>query len=158
MHSHYVRDLAGLHIEHDQYTEAGLTLLLTASRYTWSDDPLPGNVDPLRQWQRKENLYLEIIQYLDTGKVPFTDKRFHPLSLLSTFHFSPLPILYLSLHPLSLLYTSHVSLSPYSLPSISSSIYPFSLSLTLSSLYPFFFSLSLSLCSLNRGAVMLNAL
>lgn len=69
MYSHYVRELTKLHIESEQYTEAGLTLLLTASRYSWSDAVIRDDLEPRIEWERKEKEYFEAMKYLDRGQV-----------------------------------------------------------------------------------------
>lgn len=60
-----------MHVSADNFTEAGFTLKLYADQLTWTDGPVLQG-DPATsncQWQRKEQLYHEIIQYFDKGKV-----------------------------------------------------------------------------------------
>ncbi|XP_050437512.1 dedicator of cytokinesis protein 3 isoform X2 [Adelges cooleyi] len=70
MYLRYIYKLHDLHVSADNFTEAGFTLKLYADQLSWSDGPLLQG-DPMTsvcQWQRKEQLYHEIIQYFDKGK------------------------------------------------------------------------------------------
>ncbi|CAH1784994.1 unnamed protein product [Owenia fusiformis] len=70
MYVRYIYKLCDLHLAADNYTEAGFTLLLHANLLSWQDHTLhadlkyPGQME----WQRKEQIYLEIIGYFDRGK------------------------------------------------------------------------------------------
>lgn len=78
MYLRYIYKLHDLHVSADNFTEAGFTLKLYADQLSWTDEPvLQGDPVPsLYQWQRKEQLYREIIQYFDKGKVSFPKKIF----------------------------------------------------------------------------------
>ncbi|XP_050533759.1 dedicator of cytokinesis protein 3 isoform X2 [Daktulosphaira vitifoliae] len=70
MYLRYIYKLHDLHVSADNFTEAGFTLKLYADQLSWTDGPLLQG-DPMTnvcQWQRKEQLYHEIIQYFDRGK------------------------------------------------------------------------------------------
>lgn len=71
MYLRYIYKLHDLHVSADNFTEAGFTLKLYADQLTWTDGPvLQGDpATSICQWQRKEQLYHEIIQYFDKGKV-----------------------------------------------------------------------------------------
>lgn len=71
MYLRYIYKLHALHVSADNYTEAGFTLKLYADSLSWNNAPLIS--DPLAQpgqteWQRKEELYHQIIRYFDKGK------------------------------------------------------------------------------------------
>lgn len=70
MYLRYIYKLHDLHVSADNFTEAGFTLKLYADQLTWTDGPvLQGDpATSICQWQRKEQLYHEIIQYFDKGK------------------------------------------------------------------------------------------
>ncbi|XP_066913124.1 dedicator of cytokinesis protein 3-like [Clytia hemisphaerica] len=65
-----IHELADLHVTCDNFTEAGCTLKLHAALLDWVDNELPKFLDYPSQleWQRKEKLYLQIIEYFDKGK------------------------------------------------------------------------------------------
>ena len=67
----YINKLYDLHIEAENYVEAGLTLQRYALLLPWGDEPLPPELryPQQLQWERKEKLYLEIIHCFDKGKV-----------------------------------------------------------------------------------------
>lgn len=71
MYLRYIYKLHDLHVSADNFTEAGFTLKLYADQLAWTDGPvLQGDpTNSICQWQRKEQLYHEIIQYFDKGKV-----------------------------------------------------------------------------------------
>ncbi|XP_046384567.1 dedicator of cytokinesis protein 1 isoform X4 [Ischnura elegans] len=75
MYIRYVNKLCDLHLECDNYTEAAFTLRLHSKLLNWSDNPLPtllkSNRYPHCQTHRelKENLYDDIIEYFDKGKM-----------------------------------------------------------------------------------------
>ncbi|KDR16623.1 Dedicator of cytokinesis protein 3, partial [Zootermopsis nevadensis] len=62
--------LHDLHLPAENYTEAGFTMKLYADQLSWtartlvSDPHYPGQ----QEWQRKEQLYHQIIKYFDSGK------------------------------------------------------------------------------------------
>lgn len=75
MYIRYVNKLCELHLECENWTEAGLTLMLHAKLLQWSNIPLntllKSHRHPNCQTHRdlKEALYYDIVQYLDKGKV-----------------------------------------------------------------------------------------
>ena len=73
MYVRYVYKLHGLHVTAENNIEAGMTLFLYAKMLLWSNSILPSNgkrpEEP--EWKRKEELYLQIIDYFDKGKVCF---------------------------------------------------------------------------------------
>jgi len=75
MYLRYIYKLHDLHVSADNFTEAGFTLKLYADQLTWTDGPvLQGDpATSICQWQRKEQLYHEIIQYFDKGKVSYIE-------------------------------------------------------------------------------------
>jgi len=68
-----VYKLYDLHVAAENHTEAGFTLKLHANLLSWSDDLLPETADRryLQQyeWQRKEAIYLRIINEFHRGRV-----------------------------------------------------------------------------------------
>ncbi|XP_066992689.2 dedicator of cytokinesis protein 3 [Anabrus simplex] len=70
MYLRYIYKLHDLHLPAENYTEAGFTMKLYADQLSWSgkalvaDPQFPG----YPEWQRKEQLYLQIIHYFDRGK------------------------------------------------------------------------------------------
>ncbi|XP_077292342.1 dedicator of cytokinesis protein myoblast city [Arctopsyche grandis] len=75
MYIRYVNKLCELHLQCENWTEAGLTLMLHAKLLHWSNIPLntllKSHRHPGCQTHRdlKEALYYEIIQFLDKGKM-----------------------------------------------------------------------------------------
>lgn len=72
MYIRYLHKLHDLHLPAENYTEAAFTMALYAEQLGWSDTLLPadpGHFPPQPEWQRKEQLYLTIINYFDRGKV-----------------------------------------------------------------------------------------
>ncbi|XP_055847546.1 dedicator of cytokinesis protein 3 isoform X2 [Episyrphus balteatus] len=71
MYLRYIYKLHDLHLQAENYTEAGFTLKLYASMLTWDRESISNapndNTDQL-EWQRKEKLYHEILKYFDKGK------------------------------------------------------------------------------------------
>jgi hypothetical protein len=71
MYLRYIYKLHDLHLPAENYTEAGFTMKLYADQLSWtyrtlvSDPRGPGQ----QEWQRKEQLYHQIIKYFDSGKV-----------------------------------------------------------------------------------------
>ncbi|KAK7862569.1 hypothetical protein R5R35_004185 [Gryllus longicercus] len=70
MYLRYIYKLHDLHLPAENYTEAGFTMKLYADQLSWtsrslvSDPQYPG----FPEWQRKEQLYRQIIHYFDRGK------------------------------------------------------------------------------------------
>uniref|UniRef100_H3BYF8 DOCKER domain-containing protein n=1 Tax=Tetraodon nigroviridis TaxID=99883 RepID=H3BYF8_TETNG len=75
MYIRYLYKLCDLHKECDNYTEAAYTLLLHAKLLKWSDEPCAAHLtqrDDYRaatQRQLKDQLYQQIINYFDKGKM-----------------------------------------------------------------------------------------
>ena len=71
MYIRYIYKLHDLHIASKNYVEAAFTLSLHAQLLSWEDNVLPKELDYPSQaeWQRKEQLYLEIIKYFTKGEV-----------------------------------------------------------------------------------------
>lgn len=67
----YIYKLHDLHLQAENYTEAGFTLKLYADMLDWDKETLtfaPNDNVGVQEWQRKETLYKEIINYFDKGK------------------------------------------------------------------------------------------
>uniref|UniRef100_A0A674P4L1 Dedicator of cytokinesis 1 n=1 Tax=Takifugu rubripes TaxID=31033 RepID=A0A674P4L1_TAKRU len=75
MYIRYLYKLCDLHKECDNYTEAAYTLLLHARLLKWSDDPCAAHLTQrddyhaATQRQLKDQLYQQIINYFDKGKM-----------------------------------------------------------------------------------------
>eukprot|EP00057_Strongylocentrotus_purpuratus_P006618 XP_011661092.1 PREDICTED: dedicator of cytokinesis protein 1 isoform X2 [Strongylocentrotus purpuratus] len=73
MYTRYLYKLCDLHLECDNYTEAGFTLQLQADRIKWSDSPLLTSSDKypeaMTERQLKEVIYYDIIEFFDKGKM-----------------------------------------------------------------------------------------
>lgn len=71
MYIRYIYKLRDLHLPAENYTEAAFTLKLHADQLTWSDRMLHAefNYPAQPEWQRKESLYVQIIEFFDKGKV-----------------------------------------------------------------------------------------
>ena len=71
MYIRYVNKLFELHMNANNYTEAGLTLQLYAKLLQWSANILPAELryPSQKEWIRKDILYQEIINCFDQGKV-----------------------------------------------------------------------------------------
>lgn len=72
MYLRYIYKLHDLHYPADNFTEAGFTLKLYADSLSWSStSPLPNDsrAKDVPEWKRKEELYHQIINYFDKGKV-----------------------------------------------------------------------------------------
>lgn len=70
MYIRYIYKLCDLHLPAENYTEAAFTLKLHSDLLSWSDTILRAD-DHYREqpeWQRREALYLRIIEYFDKGK------------------------------------------------------------------------------------------
>ncbi|XP_037943777.1 dedicator of cytokinesis protein 3-like [Teleopsis dalmanni] len=71
MYLRYIYKLHDLHLQADNFTEAGFTLKLYASMLSWDRESLsfaPSDTIGQPEWQRKERLYHEILKYFDKGK------------------------------------------------------------------------------------------
>ncbi|XP_073817677.1 dedicator of cytokinesis spg [Musca autumnalis] len=71
MYLRYIYKLHDLHLQADNYTEAGFTLKLYADMLSWDRETSslsPNGTDGQPEWQRKEQLYHEILKYFDKGK------------------------------------------------------------------------------------------
>ncbi|KAM7370639.1 hypothetical protein PAMP_010168 [Pampus punctatissimus] len=75
MYIRYLYKLCDLHKECDNYTEAAYTLLLHAKLLKWSDEPCAAHLTQrdgylaTTQVQLKDQLYQQIINYFDKGKM-----------------------------------------------------------------------------------------
>lgn len=59
----YIYKLYDLHLQAENYTEAGFTLKLYADMLSWSRETLtfaPNDTVGQQEWERKENLYKEV--------------------------------------------------------------------------------------------------
>ncbi|XP_055698123.1 dedicator of cytokinesis protein 3 isoform X2 [Phlebotomus papatasi] len=71
MYLRYIYKLLDLHIQAENYTEAGFTLKLYADMLSWDREALtfsPQDNIGQPEWQRKEHLYHEILEFFDKGK------------------------------------------------------------------------------------------
>uniref|UniRef100_A0A672LHB2 Dedicator of cytokinesis 1 n=1 Tax=Sinocyclocheilus grahami TaxID=75366 RepID=A0A672LHB2_SINGR len=81
MYIRYLYKLCDLHKECDNYTEAGYTLLLHAKLLKWSEEACAAHLtqrdgyQASTQCQLKDQLYQEIINYFDKGKVTTTNNK-----------------------------------------------------------------------------------
>lgn len=76
----YIYKLYDLHLQAENYTEVAFTLLLHADLFGWSFNPIKEfiimndnqvrnqHTSGLLEWQRKEQLYLLIIDFFEKGK------------------------------------------------------------------------------------------
>lgn len=67
----YIYKLHDLHLQAENYAEAGFTLKLYADMLSWDREQLtfsPHDQHGQPEWQRKETLYHEIVKYFDKGK------------------------------------------------------------------------------------------
>lgn len=71
MYIRYIYKLRELHLQCDNHTEAGFTLLLHADLLDWTEQTLHNDVEYPREqeWRRKERLYRQIIEHFDKGQV-----------------------------------------------------------------------------------------
>ena len=78
MYIRYIYKLSEIHLEASNLTEAGFTLLLHAELLEWSANKLQPENGYLTQpeWQRKEEIYLKIIDYFDRGSVSIYSFRY----------------------------------------------------------------------------------
>lgn len=100
----YLYKLVNFHVECDNFVEAGHTLLHHARLLEWTDQTLSGNLrcaaypDIIVHRQLKERLYLDIINYFDSGKLweealRLCKELIHQCEY-ETFDYSQLPTLY----------------------------------------------------------------
>ncbi|XP_051163357.1 dedicator of cytokinesis protein 3 isoform X2 [Leptopilina boulardi] len=70
MYLRYIYKLHQMHLEAENYTEAGFTMKLYADQLGWGSTVLPSDLAHSQQpeWQRKELLYHQIIRHFDRGK------------------------------------------------------------------------------------------
>lgn len=70
LYNRYIHKLYELHLNTDSFVEAGLTLQLYSNLLDWKENSLPTemNYHQELQWERKEKLYLDIIDCFDKGK------------------------------------------------------------------------------------------
>ncbi|XP_037027423.1 dedicator of cytokinesis protein 3 isoform X2 [Bradysia coprophila] len=71
MYLRYIYKLHDLHLQAENYTEAGFTLKLYADMLNWDRETTtyaPNDATGQPEWQRKEKLYKEILKYFDKGK------------------------------------------------------------------------------------------
>ncbi|XP_062572474.1 dedicator of cytokinesis protein 4-like [Saccostrea cucullata] len=71
MYIRYIKKLYDLHLAAQNYVEAGLTLKLYAQLLQWRDTMRKEELDYPNQpeWERKERVYLQIMDCFDKGKV-----------------------------------------------------------------------------------------
>ncbi|XP_056000807.1 dedicator of cytokinesis protein 3-like isoform X2 [Ostrea edulis] len=71
MYIRYIKKLYDLHLGAQNYVEAGLTLKLYAQLLQWRDSVRKAELDYPTQaeWERKERVYLQIMDCFDKGKV-----------------------------------------------------------------------------------------
>lgn len=71
MYLRYIYKLHDLHLQADNYTEAGFTMKLYADQLSWTSSVIV--TDPhfagQPEFRVKEKVYLKIIEYFDKGKV-----------------------------------------------------------------------------------------
>ncbi|XP_067931500.1 dedicator of cytokinesis protein 4-like isoform X2 [Watersipora subatra] len=70
LYTKYVYKLRDLNSKHGFHTEAAFTLLLKASTLEWTDQHLVRDMScpAQKEWERKEQYYLDIISYFDKGR------------------------------------------------------------------------------------------
>ncbi|KAM7361574.1 dedicator of cytokinesis spg isoform 2-T2 [Cochliomyia hominivorax] len=70
MYLRYIYKLHDLHLQAENYTEAGFTLKLYANMLAWDSESIVHSNDGIGEpeWQRKEKLYHQILKYFDKGK------------------------------------------------------------------------------------------
>ncbi|XP_071948204.1 dedicator of cytokinesis protein 1-like isoform X2 [Antedon mediterranea] len=73
MYVRYLYKLADLHLDCDNFTEAGFTLLLHADKLKWSDKKLLGQFAKFphvhTERELREALYYNVMEYFDSGKM-----------------------------------------------------------------------------------------
>ena len=72
MYIRYIYKLSNLHVEALNFTEAAFTLLLHAQLLDFSSDAMVPDDEmypTMLEWQKKEVIYHQIINYFDVGKV-----------------------------------------------------------------------------------------
>ncbi|XP_064633276.1 dedicator of cytokinesis protein 3-like isoform X3 [Lineus longissimus] len=70
MYIRYIYKLRDLHIQGENFTEAGFALKLHADMLNWSEDYVEADLSfpDQMKWKRKELIYKQIIEYFDKGK------------------------------------------------------------------------------------------
>ncbi|XP_053698434.1 dedicator of cytokinesis protein 3 isoform X2 [Sabethes cyaneus] len=68
MYVRYIYKLLDLHLGAENYIEAGLTLKLYADMLSWDSDNVSDEADGPMEWEQKEKIYKNIINYFDKGK------------------------------------------------------------------------------------------
>lgn len=71
LYNHYIYKLKELNVAEGYFTEAGFTLLLSASKLNWTTDHLGSDTKYHTQmeWERKEQHYKDIIDFFEKGEV-----------------------------------------------------------------------------------------
>lgn len=71
MYLRYIYKLHDLHLQADNFTEAGFTMKLYADQLSWTNSTIVTdcNYSGLPEFRVKEQLYHKIIHYFDKGKV-----------------------------------------------------------------------------------------
>lgn len=71
MYLRYIYKLHDLHLQADNFTEAGFTMKLYADQLSWSSTTVvsDNNFAGQQEFRVKEQLYHKIIHYFDKGKV-----------------------------------------------------------------------------------------
>ncbi|XP_055616289.1 dedicator of cytokinesis protein 3 isoform X2 [Toxorhynchites rutilus septentrionalis] len=68
MYVRYIYKLLDLHLGAENYIEAGLTLKLFADMLSWDSENVSDESNGPREWEQKEKIYKNIINYFDKGK------------------------------------------------------------------------------------------
>ncbi|XP_039431309.1 dedicator of cytokinesis protein 3 isoform X3 [Culex pipiens pallens] len=68
MYVRYIYKLLDLHLGAENYIEAGLTLRLYADMLSWDSESVSDESNGPREWEQKEKIYKNIINYFDKGK------------------------------------------------------------------------------------------
>ncbi|XP_065079217.1 dedicator of cytokinesis protein 3 isoform X2 [Ochlerotatus camptorhynchus] len=68
MYVRYIYKLLDLHLGAENYIEAGLTLKLYADMLSWDSENISDESNGPREWEQKEKMYKNIINYFDKGK------------------------------------------------------------------------------------------
>ena len=90
MYIRYIKKLYDLHLSAHNYVEAGLTLQLYAQILQWRDCLRKDELDYPQQpeWERKERVYVQVIECFDRGKVSvLLYINWIKLSLKNTYNF-----------------------------------------------------------------------
>ncbi|XP_058454302.1 dedicator of cytokinesis protein 3 isoform X2 [Malaya genurostris] len=68
MYVRYIYKLLDLHLGAENYIEAGLTLKLYADMLSWDSENISDEANGPMEWEQKEKIYKNIINYFDKGK------------------------------------------------------------------------------------------